>query len=285
MNDPASTGQQVVDFLFYARGSGSGTVQAFERTILFNQLPEPLEITGFTPPSASGLTANQIITIDFNKPAMLDPGFATITCAMEGIKPYTGNSSVDGLSVDLIPDADYLNDDVCIVTVDPTMVRDDLGNDLVDDPVQNTSLYATPQASAPSIASTIPADSTVDVPVNQSITVNFSEPILLQSSSFVGLNCDGTPIALSFSLDPFFDIGNVMTLFPDSPLPAGQTCQLQFDDTAIIDPYGVQLTPVSPMITFSTINEINVPIPVLVYPLIGLALLLVARKKEINQSK
>ncbi len=87
----------------------------------------------------------------------------------------------------------------------------------------------TPIDPAPTVTSTSPAANAANVPINSSMTINFSESVNATSSAFA-LVC-GTP-------QPFTQTGNPSTSFtltPTAPLPNGTSCTVTVSATQVTD--------------------------------------------------
>ncbi|HZW84094.1 MAG TPA: Ig-like domain-containing protein, partial [Candidatus Deferrimicrobium sp.] len=69
------------------------------------------------------------------------------------------------------------------LTIPSTAVLDTVGNPMGNDYSLSFSTVQPPDTTPPTVISTNPASGAVDVPVNTSITVSFSEPIQLGANS------------------------------------------------------------------------------------------------------
>lgn len=87
---------------------------------------------------------------------------------------------------------------------------------------------------APGVSSTTPANSANNVPVNSTITINFSESVTTTASAF-SLQCpSGSPQGFTPSPAPGTP-ATQFTLTPSSPLPAGTTCAVKVAAAEVTD--------------------------------------------------
>jgi methionine-rich copper-binding protein CopC len=111
----------------------------------------------------------------------------------------------------------------------------------VSDPAQCTSrefpVFVTPNDDPPAVTTTLPANGASTVAVNTNITVNFSESVTANSSSFT-LECPtGTAKGFVVTGSP----GSSIILDPTADLPQGTTCAVkvvanQISDSDTLDP-------------------------------------------------
>src|SRR5918992_1237976 len=86
---------------------------------------------------------------------------------------------------------------------------------------------------APSVESTTPASGAVDVPLDASLTVGFSEPVTVSASAF-SLSCDASGVhALTVGGGP-----QSYTLDPDGTFTRGEECTLTVDADGVRDTDG-----------------------------------------------
>ena len=109
---------------------------------------------------------------------------------------------------------------------------------------------------APSVSSTTPAGGATNVAFNSTIVINFSESVTASATAF-SLQCPtGSPQPFTQSASP----ATAFTLTPNSPLPAGTTCDVkvtatQVTDTDTNDPPDQMASDFS--FSFSTVNPID----------------------------
>ena len=175
----------------------------------------------------------------------------------------------------LVYDVNHADDAGLLVllnTGEPQVNEDD-GTDSADDSNQrcpngsggarNTSRYAqfapTPGAAnscgvdtPPTVTATDPADGAINVDVNTTIAVNFSEAVLLTASAATVECPAGTPI--TFSGLPAGPASSVI-LTPDAPLPPGTICTVTVVAAGVTDVDGAADQMVADvMVTFTTLT-------------------------------
>jgi DNA/RNA endonuclease G (NUC1) len=124
-----------------------------------------------------------------------------------------------------------------------------------------------PGDSAPSVTSTTPANSAIDVAVDSTVVINFSESVSAAAGSF-SLQCPaGAPQTVSQSASP----GNSFTLTPASALPHSTTCTVTvaaglIADTDTNDPpdqmasdFAFSFATASPIDAAPTVNSTTPP--------------------------
>jgi len=131
---------------------------------------------------------------------------------------------------------------------------DDAGNDhglAIDD--FSVAANGAVVESAPSVITTIPANSASNVPVTSTVVINFSESVTAASDAFA-IECPaGSPQAFTQSASP----ASTFTLTPAAPLPSGSTCNVTvaaagITDTDVSDPPDSMAADVS--FSFTTAN-------------------------------
>ena len=107
------------------------------------------------------------------------------------------------------------------------------------------ALGAHPAADVPPHVTTVsPTDGATGVDVGTSVSVTFSEPVSVSSSTFA-LSCAGTLVSYASSGGP-----TTFTLDPAADLPAGTTCTLTVDAAAVSD--GDAIDPPDTMVSSRT---------------------------------
>jgi endonuclease I len=92
------------------------------------------------------------------------------------------------------------------------------------------AVLGTPVDLPPTLASSVPSAGAVDVPVDTSITLTFSEPVDVAGAWFT-FNCgSGTP-TLTASASP----ATTFTLTPSGPIPFGRICNLFIEPSLVTD--------------------------------------------------
>ncbi|WP_020675014.1 Ig-like domain-containing protein [Geopsychrobacter electrodiphilus] len=170
-------------------GSDSPSPDLTPPTLAQNQPSNPAD-------GATNVPLNTVITLSFNETidsASVTAG--TFTLSSNGTN-VPGAVSVSGPTVTFQSVADLGPDTTYVVTLAPG-VTDMAGNAMTTGYSWNFMTSAAPDLTAPSVSPPpAPADGAVDVPINTSITLTFSEPIAstsVTSSTFV-LSAGGTAV-------------------------------------------------------------------------------------------
>ena len=95
------------------------------------------------------------------------------------------------------------------------------GANVTDGQGQGTILNDDASDVAPSVSSTVPANGTTNVPIGDSITVTFSEPVNVTGTWFT-LTCNSVAQAATASNGP----ATTFTIDPTANLPKGASCTL-----------------------------------------------------------
>jgi predicted extracellular nuclease len=200
----------------------------------------PLGVAADNAPSVSGTTptggATDVLLTDnvsvtFSEPVNVSGSWFGLSCATSGA--HTAVVSGGPTTFTLDPDSDFVNSELCTLTVSAANVTDQDANDPPDAMVNDytTSFTTIGPDNAPAVASTIPADGATNVPINQSVVVNFTEPVNVTDPWF-SLTCatSGAHAATvtggptSFTLNPTVDFvyGELCTLTIDAAKIADQ---------------------------------------------------------------
>src|SRR5439155_1164307 len=166
---------------------------------------------------ATGVAANGNITVNFSEPVTAGGSSFPLECPTGTPKSYSV-SVPHGSPISLDPTADLPEGTACAVKVIANQISD---VDSVDPPDNMAADYnfSFTTDSAPAVTTTSPADGATDVAANTNITVNFNEPVTVDTSSFT-IDCDRNPQTFSAS-----DSGtNSITLDPNSDLPSTANC-------------------------------------------------------------
>jgi len=197
----------------------------------FGFTDQPPSVSSTVPASgASDVALSQNVTVTFSEPVNVSGSWFSLSCTTSGAHTATVSGGPSTFTLD--PDTNFANSETCTLTVYAAQVTDQDSNDPPDTMTADfvTSFATTGPDSAPSVASTLPANGATNVAVNQNITVTFSEPVNVVDPWFT-LSC-GTSGAhaaavtggpTSFTLDPSTDFAY------------GETCTLVIDATKVTD--------------------------------------------------
>jgi methionine-rich copper-binding protein CopC len=163
---------------------------------------------------ADHVAVNTNIVVNFSEPVNASSSSFTLECPTGTPKSFSVSGSGTS-SITLDPISDLPQGTVCTVTVLANGISD---VDTVDPPDNMAADYtfSFTTDSAPSVTSTSPANGALGVAANSNITLTFSEPVTVDTSSFT-ISCGGNPQTFTVSGSGTASI----TLDPDSDLPSG----------------------------------------------------------------
>ncbi len=166
--------------------------------------------------NATGVALNSNIAITFTEPVTATASSFTVSCATSGAHSATV-SAAPATIYTLNPDADFVNSELCTVTVVAAQVTDlDVPvNTMAADYIFSFTATAPVVDVAPTVVSTTPISGSVNVAINSNITIDFSEAVTATASSFtVSCATSGAhPVVLSdgptsYTLNPAADFVN-----------------------------------------------------------------------------
>jgi predicted extracellular nuclease len=190
------------------------------------------KVTSTTPANAAtNVAVNADLTVTFSEPVNLSDPWFSIACTLSGA--HTAVVSGGPTVFTLNPDADFVTDESCSVSLTAAQVTDQDTNDPPDAMAADYTFgFSTVPAvdSAPEVSSTLPANAAIDVAVNTDLTVSFSEPVNLGANAFA-ISCatSGTH-SLVVSGGP-----QVFTLNPDADFAAQENCTVTVTAAEVTD--------------------------------------------------
>src|SRR6185369_6076866 len=136
--------------------------------------------------TATGVAINQNLTVTFSE--AMDPATisATTFTVMQGATPVPGVVTYVGTMATFNPTTDLAANTVVTATI-TTDAKDLAGNALAANKTWSFTTGATADTTAPTVSSTIPADTATGVAINQNLTVTFSEamdPATISATTF-----------------------------------------------------------------------------------------------------
>ena len=189
--------------------------------------PAPYVSSTVPPNNAVDVSLAASITVTFSEPVNVSGNWFQLACATSGtrsVSDTTVNGGPTTFTID--PTADFASSETCTLTIFAALVTDQDTDDPDDAMAADySSVFTTIAAdNAPAVAGTIPADGATNVPPNQSIVVNFTEPVNVTDPWFT-ITCapSGAHSAVvtggptSFTLNPTLDyqFGDICTLAID----------------------------------------------------------------------
>jgi len=174
---------------------------------------DPL-VTATTPvDGATRVPVDADLTVTFNEDVSVDLDWFVIECGQSGSHTAASTETTPGRFT-LNPAADFQFGETCTVTVYAVRVHDADAYDPPDTPAQDYTFGFTVQDQAPDIVIITPAPSAVDVPLDEDLTVTFSEAVSI-SPGWLTIECtvsgshDFTVAEISpsteFTVDPLVD--------------------------------------------------------------------------------
>ena len=201
----------------------------------FTTVDDAPSVTGTTPANgAIQVVSNTDITVDFSESVGYTTGSFDLECASV-TQPFTLTTASPGMSATLDPSSDLPNGGSCTLTVFAVQISD---SDAVDPPDHMASDFSSSFTvdAAPSVTNTTPADGATGVDPSVDITVDFSEAVDANTTSFT-ISCDGNPQTFTVAGSGSASI----TLDPSSDLPSTAICTVtalaaNISDTDTADP-------------------------------------------------
>ena len=208
---------------------------AMAANFVFNfTMDTPPAVTTTIPTNgATQVATNTNITINFNENVNITDSTAfTVECPVATPIAFNVLPAAPGgvNSFVLDPTSDLPVGTVCTVTVVAAKVTDVDAGDPPDNMTANfVFTFTTDQA--PSVTNTAPLNNAVDVALNSTISITFSEPVNVATGG-VTINCGST-----VNFTPALPQNNVTTLVltPTGGLPGGSNCTVTVDKTKISD--------------------------------------------------
>jgi len=173
----------------------------------------------FTVPAdaATDVAVNQAIAATFSEP--MNP--ATMTRSTFGMKqgtrPVSGIVTYTGATATFTPTGPLESDTTYTATI-TTGAKDPAGNGLASNFVWSFTTGPAPDTTAPSVSSTVPAGSAINVAVSQTVAATFSEamnPSTIAASTFTLTGPGATPLAGTVAYDL---LSHIATFAPGSAL-------------------------------------------------------------------
>jgi uncharacterized protein len=179
---------------------------------------------------ASGVLLTDNISVTFSEAVNAPAAAFNLNCNLSGA--HTVAVSGGPTTFTLNPAPDFANGETCTLTIDAASISDQDTNDPPDTMENNyiTSFSTIGPDLAPEVASTIPADGATNVPLNQNVIVNFSEPVTVTDPWF-SLTCATSgahPATVTGGPTSF-------TLNPSSDFVFGEACTLIIDANNVSD--------------------------------------------------
>lgn len=191
-------------------------------------------VSSTTPASgATNVPINSTIIINFSESVTASASAFSLECPAGSPRTFTQTAS-PATTFTLTPSSPLPISTTCAVKVTGSQVTD---TDPTDPPDTMASDYnftfstASPADTAPSVTGATPANGALNVAVNSSIVINFSESVTASASAF-SIQCPaGVPQSFGQSAAP----AATYTLTPSSSLPYSTTCTVSVTADQISD--------------------------------------------------
>ena len=184
----------------------------------------PPSVTATTPANgATNQALNTNITVSFSEPVNVTGNWFQVVCTSSGTRNVADTVLTGGPTTFTInPNADFVQNETCTVTVFAAQVSDQDTNDPPDNMSADFVFSFSTQDAAPSVSSTTPTNGATNQLTNTDITVTFSEPVNVTGNWFqVVCTTSGTRNVA----DTVVTGGpTTFTINPNSDFAAAETC-------------------------------------------------------------
>jgi YD repeat-containing protein len=203
--------------------AGNTMTQQFQGGFTTGQATDtttPVAMRSSPADGATNVPTNAAITVQFSKvmdPATLTPSNFTVVDSVTN-QPVSGNIQVDasGLTAAFMPDPPLAVGRVFFPELNSN-IKDAFGNSLNSASFRFTTGFA-PDADAPHLLATSPADAAANVPTNALIVLRFNETLnLVTATSAIQVFGGGQAVPGSIALS---DANRLLTFTPATPLSA-----------------------------------------------------------------
>ncbi len=198
-------------------------------TFTINTLPT---VTSTVPASgATNVDPNTTVTVNFSEPVNVTGTAFKLECPTGTPVAFTVTPASPASSFVLHPTAKLPGGVTCTATVVAAQVTDvDAGQHMAADFTASFSVHP-----LPSVTTVVPANGAIDVALNATVTVTFSESVSVTGSAF-SLQCPtGTPV--TFTVSPASPATS-FTLTPTANLPGGAVCTLTVVANQVTNSFG-----------------------------------------------
>ncbi len=202
--------------------------------------------------TATGVNINANLTVTFSEAVTpTTANWLQLTCASSAA--HTVAISDGPVIWTINPDSDFNFSEVCTATIDDGAIQDQDGNPdfMAADKIWT---FTTSADFAPTVTTTTPAASAINVTLASDITIVFSEPVSATTASFT-LNCASSAgHTFTLSASP----ASTYTLNPDTDFSATELCTVTVTSTLVADTDG-PATPMAADFIFSFTSGTAVP--------------------------
>ncbi|MBN2677072.1 MAG: Ig-like domain-containing protein, partial [Anaerolineaceae bacterium] len=190
-------------------------------------------VTGVMPSDdATGVDPDANLTVSFSEPVDVADGWYTIACATSGQHAAVVTGGPSSYTLDSVDD--FLRGENCTVTLESTLISDQDTDDPWDEMMTDffwsfTTLLPDP---APLVISNLPLDDAINVALDTSISVTFSEAVNLDPGWFT-ISCAGSGMHAGIYEGDITQ--TCFQILPESDFQLDETCTVTIRDEAVHD--------------------------------------------------
>jgi len=164
--------------------------------------------------SATNIPVNKAITVTFSEPVLSGSAYSNITVKTGGNTINT-TRSISGKVLTIKPTGNLAYNTNYTVTIPASAVKDAVGNNLVTTYSFSFTTQVVPDTTPPVVSSTDPSSGAINIALDKTIIITFSEPVLAGSdySNIVLRNLAGNTVNTTRSIS-----GKVLTIKPTGNL-------------------------------------------------------------------
>lgn len=219
------------------------TAMSDDYTWQFIVVDAPPEVAGVSPVADSdNAPITTTISVNFSEDVTFTEDSYTLTCTENGTISTTLTGA--GRSYVITPNSNLTNDETCTVTIIATQVSDLDGAsslNMTDDFIwQFTTTSADVEDSPPVVTSVSPANGAIDIPVNTTLQITFSEQVMIDTdAAWVTFAC-------TISGNPSITVSGGLTEFTVTPLTSfspAETCVVTITAETVNDLDGDTFNP------------------------------------------
>ncbi|MDP3516474.1 MAG: Ig-like domain-containing protein [Pseudohongiella sp.] len=210
--------------------AGNSMAAAYNWTFNTSAAPDttaPTVISTLPRSAALLVPVNSLISATFSEamtPLTITASNFTVDCPSTAPIAGTVGYAVNGNVATFTPNANLPGNTICRATVS-TGVKDLAGLSMASNYTWNFTTGPTPDLTAPTVSTTVPARNATAVRINTQVSASFSEPmnpLTITTANFSVVCPIGAPITglVAYAVD-----GNVATFTPASTLPPSSTCR------------------------------------------------------------
>ena len=219
-------------------------------------IPPPIVTQVVPAEGVVNIAVNSDISISFNEKVVVTNSWAGLRCTVSGEHSYETSGTSQNKIVN--PDLDFANNETCTLTIYASQVKSEESENAEVFMAEDYSMsFTTALAEKKFNIETNPADHAVDVPVDKSIAITFSEPVTILKDG-ISLTCS------SSGLIPLTREQNskIFNFYFENDLKYSEECSvtLKADKVFYLEPEGQPVfTSGDFTISFTTVKNGEIP--------------------------